>query len=301
MGCAASGADDDGKTTSGSTSSSGGAGGDGGSGPGSGGAAVTVGVGGGGGGVPQEGEVYGHSDAQLFKLEPISKQVTVVGTFDCVSITLPGLGEGMWDVALDKDGNMMGTVGMLSGGALVTIDKANAHCSVVANGSYPNSLTFVPAGTLDPSSEVLVGFNGAEYVQIDPSNGGQTVIGNLNPNPTGSDWESSGDIVSIINDKTYLTVKPLGSGSGFNGSDNIVEVDPLTGQATALIGDTSSPKLWGLGYWGGTAYGFSATGQLCEIDLTTGSATGIPINNAPPNLAWWGAGVTTAAPIEPPK
>lgn len=260
---------------------------------------------GGGGGLAAEGEVYGHSDTQLYKLEPISTEVTIVGTFDCVSITLPGSGEGMWDIAIDKDGLMMGTLAKIEGftqsGALVGIDKSNAHCWVVATGIYPNSLTFVPAGTLDPSVEALVGYNGAEYLRIDPQSGAQQPIGSLNPNPTGQDWESSGDVVSIINDKTYLTVKPAGSGSRYSGPDNIVEVDPATGQATTLIGNTTYPKLWGLGYWGGIAYGFSATGQLASIDLTNGMATAIPIADAPPGLAWWGAGVTTAAPVEVPK
>ena len=130
--------------------------------------------------MPAEGEVFGHSDTQLFKLEPISKQVTVVGTFDCAIITFPGMGEGMWDIALDKDGNMMGTLakmeGLVQSGALVAIDKTNAHCWVIATGVYPNSLTFVPAGTLDQSIEVLVGFNGAEYVRIEPTTGAQIPV-----------------------------------------------------------------------------------------------------------------------------
>jgi hypothetical protein len=309
VGCAATSDTSDDTTSTGGHDASGGGGSGGsptsGGGPSAGGSGGFETVGGSGGGTPAEGEVYGHSDTQLFKLEPIAKVVTVVGTFDCVSITFPGSGEGMWDIAIDKDGRMVGTLAKLENfvqnGALVEIDEVNAHCSVIATGVYPNSLTFVPAGTLDPTNEVLVGFNGAAYLQIDPTTGAQTPIGNLNPNPTGQDWESSGDVVSIIGDKTYLTVKPLGSGSMFAGSDNIVEIDPLTGQALDVIGDTTYPKLWGLGYWGGTAYGFSATGQLAEISLTDGSATGIPVMNAPPGLAWWGAGVTTSAPIEPPQ
>jgi hypothetical protein len=294
-----------------------GSGGSGGSGAGdsssSGAGGKTTGAGGGdpidaggtGGASPAGGEVYGHSDRTLFKLEPVSKTITTIGNFDCVTISIPGSGEGMWDIAVDKSGQLYGTSAKLQGfslsGSLVKIDKGNAHCSPIAQGQYPNSLTFVPAGTLDPSVEVLVGFKGAEYIRIDPVTGAQMTIGNLNPNPTGKQWESSGDVVSIIGAKTYLTVKPLGSGSGYAGSDTIVEIDPLTGQATKLVGDTTYPKLWGLGYWGGTAYGFSATGQLCAIDLTSGSATGIPLMNIPAGLAFWGAGVTTAAPTMPPK
>ncbi len=252
---------------------------------------------GGGGAPPADGEVWGHSDTVLYKLNPATKAVTTVGTFDCISIALPGSGEGMWDLALDKNGAMYGTsMSILNGGGLVTIDKVNAHCVKIASGDYPNSLTFVPEGTLDPVKEVLVGFKGAQYVRIDPQNGAQQVIGNLNPNPTGQDWESSGDVVSLIGGQTYLTVKPLGSGANYAGTDRIVELDPVTGQATSLIGDTTYPKLWGLGYWAGTAYGFSATGQLIAIDLGNAMPTAIPLMNVPANLAFWGAGVTTAAP-----
>jgi hypothetical protein len=240
------------------------------------------------------GEVYGHSDKTLYLLDPVAETVNTIGNFDCVSIAIPGSGEGMWDIALDKNGNMVGTsMSIFNGGALVNISKVNAHCTNIANGDYPNSLTFVPEGTLDPVTEVLVGYKGAQYVRIDPANGAQMVIGNLNPNPTGQDWESSGDIVALIGGQAYLTVKPLGSGANYAGTDRIVEVDILTGQATNLIGDTTYPKLWGLGYWAGVAYGFSSTGQLIEINLSNASTTPIQI---PGGFSFWGAGVTTAAP-----
>ena len=64
------------------------------SGSGTGGSAP-IDAGGTGGGAPAEGEVYGHSDHTLFKLEPVAKTITTVGNFDCVMITLPGSGEGM--------------------------------------------------------------------------------------------------------------------------------------------------------------------------------------------------------------
>jgi hypothetical protein len=243
------------------------------------------------------GEVYGHSDATLFLLEPVAKTVTTVGNFDCVQIFLPGSGEGMWDIALDKNGAMVGSKrSFINGDALVSIDKVNAHCSVIAAGAYPNSLTFVAEGILDPTKEVLVGYDVSSYESIDPTTGAITVIGSMNPNATGLDWESSGDIVSLIGGETYLTVKPAGSGSSYAGPDTIVEIDPATGKPTKIIGDTMYPKLWGLGYWGGVAYGFSATGQLISIDLTDGTPTAIPLMNVPANLSFWGAGVTTAAP-----
>lgn len=243
-----------------------------------------------------QGEVYAHSDTVLYKLEPVSKTVTTIGTFDCVDS-----GSGMWDIALDKDGSMFGSVNDFSSARLVSISKTTAHCETITSASsLPNALTFVPAGTLDPTREVLVGFDRSSYVRVDQTNGSLQKIGDLNPNPTGQSWESSGDVVSIINDKTYLTVKALGAGLTSD-PDYIVEVDPVTGKVVKMIGQTGFPRLWGLGYWGGVAYGFSETGQLCEIDLATGQGVAIPIANIPAGLSFWGAGVTTAAPIEWPK
>lgn len=252
-----------------------------------------------GSGPPPVGEVYAHSDETLYKLEPISKTVTILGDFDCVTAT--GGGSGMWDIAVDKDGNMFGTVNNFSSASLVRITKHNAHCEVVATApSLPNSLAFVPIGTLDPVEEVLVGFDRSTYVRIDKVTGAVQEIGHLNPNDTGSSWESSGDIVSIIGDKTYATVKPQLGGTTY-GTDTIVEIDPVTGRALKVIGNTGFYALWGLGYWGGVAYGFSEGGELCEIDLTTGKGTKIGIPNLSSGLSFWGAGVTTSAPIEMPK
>ncbi len=262
------------------------------------GSTLDVNSGGAGGASTPVGEVYGHSNATLYKLEPYSKTVSIVGNFDCLGNAV-ALGGGMWDIAIDKAGHMVGSMNNgVGAGAMVTIDKTTAHCNVFKTGNYPNSLTYLPAGTLLPNSEALVGYNRDTYVQISTQDASLTTIGNLNPNPTGQKWESSGDIVSIIGDKTYLTVKPYGSTGG---TDSIVEVDPKTGQIVKLIGNTGFSQLWGLGYWAGVAYGFSATGQLAQIDLTTGVGTAIPLQNVPPNLSFWGAGVTTAAPIKPPQ
>jgi len=244
------------------------------------------------------GEVYGHSKTTLYKLEPYSKVVSVVGSFDCLP---PALGNsGMWDIAIDKSGTMIGaTNDGLGRGTLVTIDPSTASCRIAGQGMYPNSLTFVPAGTVLPADEALVGYNEASYVRIDLATGGVVELGSLNPNPTGQRWESSGDIVSIIGGGTYLTVRPKGTTGGQ--IDSIVEIDPKTGQATRLIGNTGFSDLWGLGYWAGVAYAFSAGGQLVEIDLQTGAGTPISLGAIPAGLSFWGAGTTTAAPIVPPR
>jgi hypothetical protein len=232
------------------------------------------------------GEVYAHSAGTLYKLEPFSKSTVAIGEFkNCAGSVI--------DLALDATGQMYAT----TFASLERVDKKTAACTTVARGSYPNSLTFVPLGTLDPNDEALVGFEGASYVRIDLATGKKTVVGSLNPNSLGGTFTSSGDVVSIIGDKTYLTAKSTPAGSG----DVLLEIDPKTGKALRKIGETGVDDLFGLGYWAGTAYAFSNAGQIFAIDLANGKATSVPIPNAPAQLSFWGAGVTTAAPLEPPR
>src|SRR5262245_62325508 len=100
------------------------------------------GLGGQGGGIPAgETEVFGHSADTLYKLDPITKEVTVVGLFSGLN------GDSMIDIALDKDGNMVGT----AFGGLYNIDKTTGNSTLIVAGSFPNSLSFVPQGTVDPN------------------------------------------------------------------------------------------------------------------------------------------------------
>ena len=61
---------------------------------------------------------------------------------------------------------------------------------------------------------------------------------------------------------------------------------PMQPVTTALIG---------LGYWGRSVYGFSNSGQLIEIDRTTGA--GRLATTMTGTDRFWGAGVTTQAPV----
>ena len=145
---------------------------------------------------PAPGKVYAHSADTLYLLEPISKQVTMVGTFT----NCPG---SMVDIAIDKSGKMTGAVAIsfngALGGAMVTVNAANAQCEVLSRG--PNlltSLTYVPEGTLLANAEALVGYADDRYVRVDPATGALTDIGLLNNAASGGRrWLSSGDVVSI--------------------------------------------------------------------------------------------------------
>jgi len=219
--------------------------------------------------------VYAHSPTVLYKVDPVAKTMTTVGTFspNCANANVI-------DIAVDANNNGYAT----TFGGVFKLDLTTAKCTLIKAGSYPNSLSFVPAGTLDPNVEALVGYNGSTYVRINTSNGAVTSVGGL----TGG-YESSGDIVSVKNGGTFLTV--TGNGCG----DCLLQVDPKTGDMIQNYGDIKHGAVFGLAFWAGTAYGFDDSGQLFSIGWANNQlvTTDIPTT---PGLEFWGAGSTTSAP-----
>jgi hypothetical protein len=98
-------------------------------------------------------EVFGHSGTTLYRLDPDTRAAQTVGTFS--GCNEPS--EAVLDIALDEKSAMFGTTRT----GLFKIDKATAKCTKIAaavgNKEFPNSLSFVPKGTLDANSEALVG------------------------------------------------------------------------------------------------------------------------------------------------
>ena len=233
---------------------------------------------------PEVNEVYGHSADTLFKLDPKTNVVTTVGTFSDNDGAIV-------DIALDAKS----TLYAVSYTTLYTVDKNTGKCSSVASGTYPNSLSFVPAGTLDPGAEALVGYVDSDYVRIDTTTGVTTKIGSI-----GGGLKSSGDIVSVKGGATYLTVK-ASSGKTCVSKDCLVEVDPKTGAMVKNWGDVEHHNVFGLSFWGGKVYGFDDTGELFAVTFGSNSitTTAIEMPSAPSGLKFYGAGSSTSAPLTP--
>lgn len=225
-------------------------------------------------------EVFGHSAKTLYRLDPNTKAVTVVGDFDgCKDVI---------DIALNEKGELYGT----HYETLYRIDKTTAKCTEIATGEFPNSLSFVPKGTVDPNEEALVGYDGSTYVRIDLATGAKTTLGSI-----GGNLISSGDIVSVKGGGTYLTVK----GGSCNKTDCLIEVDPVNGSLVKNWGSIEHEQVFGLSFWGGALYGFDAKGNLFEVTFGTSQLATKPIAipQKPANLSFWGAGSTTSAPLVP--
>jgi hypothetical protein len=226
---------------------------------------------------PFEGEVYAHTYKKLYRVDPDTLAVALIGDFGWPA----GFEEElMTDIAVDKAGQITG----ISFGAVFAIDKQTAACTLLSMlaGQQFNGLTFLPR---PDDTEVLVGtgLQGTLW-QIDPAGVAEPVQIGAYGEPT----VSSGDIVSVAGFGTVATVK--------NGSDidYLARIDETTGHAT-IIGSTGYADIWGIGFWRNKVFGFVATNQFVTIDVATGAAT--HISTGPEN--WAGAGVTTRAPIEP--
>jgi len=221
---------------------------------------------------PTNAAVYAHSATELYKVDPDSYAVTLVAAF-----TFDTTPDEITDIAIDKDGNMVG----ISVDKLYTIDSDTAACTYVATlDSTFAGLTYVPA---EGQEEALIAaaFDGGVF-KIDPVTGNSAVAGNF-----GGGLESSGDLVAVKDFGIVATVEVPGGTT-----DRLARLDPFTFQAT-VIGDTGYAKLFGLGFWKNQVYGFSANNEFVLIDVDDGSAT--VIENG--DVSWWGAGVTTLAPI----
>ncbi len=221
-------------------------------------------------------EVYGQTASALYRIDPVAHTNALVGKFQgCTYVN---------DIALDQNGNLYG----VTGNALYTISTQSARCTLIANGTFPNSLSFVPQGTLDSANEALVGYVGGDYVRIDTTSGMVTKVGVL-----GGGFVSSGDVVSTIGGATYVTVKGNGC------ADCLVEADPKTGALVKNWGDVGHTDVFGVAFWGGRVYGFANDGSLFEMTLANGAVSSITLSS--PANAWAGAGSTTSAPLSPPN
>jgi hypothetical protein len=227
--------------------------------------------------------VFAHTADTLYSIDPRSFTVTRVGDF-----IWPDGPSQMTDLAINATGEAWG----ITFSSLYRVDLATARCTFVAPfaGAQFNGLSFIPGGELEPG-EVLVAANrNGAYVRVDPATGAIRQLGLY-----GADTGSSGDLVSVAGGGTFATIVDLNVGFGEEPVEYLARIDPTNGRATR-IGPTGVTRTWGVGYWRSRVYGFTEGGAVVTLDITTGRATEVARNS----VAWWGAAVTTIAPVAPP-
>jgi hypothetical protein len=226
--------------------------------------------------------VYAHTSGELYRVDPDTFAVTLVAPFGWP----PSVGsDTMTDLAIDKNGVMIG----ISYTRVYRVEPSNAQCTLLSpnlGGSF-NGLSFVPAAQIGASGDdVLVASRNSDgkIFRIDQGTGKATQIGDM-----GHGYSSSGDIVSVVGLGTIATAK------GGASSDILVKLAPVTFDATPIGTETGHSDLWGIGFWKNKVFGFSDDGSFVLIDDQTGIAT--PQSSS--GQAWWGAAVTTVAPVIP--
>lgn len=245
--------------------------------PDGGGAADAGDPGGGGDGSVGITYVYAHTSSALYRVDPETLAITKVGDFAWSNGS-----DQMTDIAIDKTGLMLG----VSFTAVYRIDPTTAAATRLSTGLSGtfNGLSFVPADTLGQTGDdVLVGTRNADGVvfRINPMTGQANAIGNM------GSFSSSGDLVAV---KDFGTAQTADNGLS---SDRLVRLAPSSFAATPIGADTGFSEIWGVAYWKNKIFGFTNAGQFVTIDPNTGVGTLVQ-GNGP---AWWGAAVTTSAPV----
>lgn len=243
----------------------------------------------------EEGAVYAQSARTLYRVDitAAGNKIVEVGDFQ-------GIGsDSVIDIALDAKSKAYAVTYT----GLYKLDTQTAACTRVAGGSFPNSLSFVPAGTVDAAEEALVGYLNADYVRIATTGVNAGKVTTIRAKALGEGLVSSGDIVAVAG-KAFLTVK---ASSSCNESacrrckteDCLVSINAATGEVLDNRGPIGRSSVFGLAFWAGKAYGFSDGGALFTVDIEspTISTASIPFSGAPSGLSFYGAGSSTAAPV----
>ncbi len=221
--------------------------------------------------------VFAHSATQLFKVNPETLAVDLVGTF-----AFSGARADVTDIAIDRTGQMIG----ISFASVYRINPSTAQATLLTGGlagSF-NGLSFVPATQLGmQGDDVLVGTRLSDGLvfRIDPITGASTQIGDM------GDFSSSGDLVSVA---TLGTLQTADNGLG---NDRLVLLADGTFTATPIGTDIGFAEIWGVAFWKDKVFGFTKSGEFITINTTTG--VGTLVQSGGPS--WYGAAVTTLAPV----
>jgi hypothetical protein len=200
--------------------------------------------------------------------------------------------------------------------------------------------TFAPAGVLGQTSETLIVANSdGELYAVDLQTGALTIVGTFGTVPSrdpngqtypsanvGKAWELSGDLAFLDNNGSpvgFGTVRDCPnppSSSNCSSSDSLIEIDlsklafgqrtvitkRLLGRITANANCGSLPaasfgRMFGITAYKGEIFGFSRGSLITRISNTTAKACVVADQTSALTGGFAGAGVSTAAPVDPPR
>lgn len=221
--------------------------------------------------------VYAHTATTLYSIDPDTLVLALVGDFQWPA----GTTDQMTDIAIDKTNVMIG----VSFTNVYRVDPVTAKATLLSGGLGQtfNGLSFVPAAMVGQTGDdVLVATrnqDGAVF-RVDPMTGMATQIGDM------GSFTSSGDLVAIDGFGTVQTTTGTTA-------DQLVQLTTGTFAATPIGTGIGFTQIWGIAYAKGKIFGFTDSGQFILIDPITG--VGSLVNQT--SQQWWGAAVTTLAPV----
>lgn len=231
--------------------------------------------------------VYAHSGTMLYRVDSSSLTTVTIGPFNID-------GESLTDLAVDKNERIVG----ITLDRLYAIDSATGSATLIKSLSQSatgfTSLSYIPTDLTDPNSaDILVSANDdGDVYQIDATTGSAKQIGSYGMSGSNK-IASSGDLIGVRDLGIYATVDV---GNQQN-NDYLAKIDPATWQATLIGTGTGFSKIFGLGFWAGTIYGFVDGGDNAGKMITIDSTSGVGTLASSGTVEWYGAGVTTDAPV----
>lgn len=231
-------------------------------------------------------KVYAHSGTVLYRLDTTTLQPVMIGSFGLASVSIT-------DIAVDKNDQMLG-VSLDNIYSVNTTTGAATLITAYEGTENFTSLSFVPMNLADPNSteRLVAATDAGSILEINTTTGATTLLGSYGMQGQNL-IRSSGDIVAIYGLGIFATVT---IGDTVTDPDYLAQINPTTWAASPLPMRTTYDKIFGIGFWKDKLYGFVDTGTggaIVELNATTGVA--IPVNTG--SIRWFGAGVTTDAPV----
>jgi hypothetical protein len=257
------------------------------------------GAGGGGDNCSSEAKlVYVLSDTNdLYSFDPPAKVVKKIGTVNCVS--------GMQVNSMAIDRNAVAWVnyvksslfGTDSAGSIFKVSTTNASCDpapavTLPSGWYRLGMGYSTNGAGDAGETLFVaGTDGTGLAKIE--NGNLTPIANFSPNAfLGQSAELTGTGDGRL--FGYFTTTPV----------QVAEINKATGAVTnpKAISGLETPLAWAFSFWGGDFYLYAATSGNSRVSRYRPSDGSVD-NSYMTDIGFRiiGAGVSTCAPLQPPK
>lgn len=221
--------------------------------------------------------IYLSNTTELWTFDPTTKTFAKVAAFTNCS-------GGIEEIAVDANGAVVAT--RADNGALFLLGGADkTTCAAAIPAAMPFALTFAPKGTLQASTDTLVGYAGdGDYLRYDRVTGASTLVrgGAL------GGYRPRGDVTFGPGGKGYVAAVP-GNGTVSCPTDCLVEVDMTTGSVIRKVTEFPSGEVYAIAFSNGKVHGFAANAKVDIVTLDPLSVETVTPDGGVPSFRGGGA------------